>query len=520
MLEGRFYKLLLVIMLYLSAMGGVRAANIETLLMPGKVSNAHAKLETGCSNCHDRTNKVSQTSLCIGCHKDVAGDLQRKSGFHGHLPNAATMTCTGCHTEHKGRDADIVKLSPLQFDHERTDFSLKDAHLSVPCASCHQAGKKFREAKSECVACHKQVEPHRGQLGNDCASCHSTRTWLDAHFDHDKTRFALTNKHAQVACVSCHANNRYKDTPLRCVSCHAPDDVHQGARGADCAQCHSTVSWTTTKFDHAKETGFALLDAHAKTDCVSCHTSGRMEDKIPKTCVGCHRAQDSHAGRMGESCDRCHSSTAWRDGKFDHARDGHFALSGPHTALACDVCHTANVDQQKLGHTCISCHRAQDAHAGQLGEACDRCHVSDHWRDPVQFDHDLTSFPLIGLHAVVPCAQCHLTPRFKDAKKDCVSCHVRDDVHQGGLGKQCDTCHSVNGWRLWRFDHNKQTEFPLTGAHQKLVCSDCHRSRVDESHLSKDCVSCHQQDDIHAGQFGRQCQRCHTTVTFRGGSAR
>jgi hypothetical protein len=38
--------------------------------------------------------------------------------------------------------------------------------------------------------------------------------------------------------------------------------------------------------------------------------------------------------------------------------------------------------------------------------------------------------------------------------------------------------------------------------------------------LSKDCVSCHQKDDIHAGQFGRQCQRCHTTVTFRGGRAR
>ncbi|MGE0115482.1 MAG: cytochrome c3 family protein [Steroidobacteraceae bacterium] len=498
----------------------VPAAGIETLLMPGKVSNAHAKLESTCGNCHDRTNRVSQTSLCVDCHKDIAADMQKHSGFHGRLANIDKLQCQGCHTEHKGRDADIVKFVPEQFDHQRTDFPLRDAHVGAACASCHQAGKKYREAQSSCVACHKKDEPHQGQLGTDCAACHGGMTWLNARFDHGKTRFALSNKHADVQCVACHAGNRYKNTPMQCVSCHAPDDVHQSSRGNNCEQCHSTLSWTAAKFDHARETGFALNGAHARTDCVSCHTSGRMEDPVPKDCNGCHKAQDSHAGRMGQKCDTCHDSTNWKPPTFEHARDAKFALTGPHGRLSCDTCHTANVATQKLGTTCIGCHRAQDAHSGQLGEHCEQCHVADTWRGDVRFDHDLTDFPLVGLHVPVPCAQCHLTQQFKDARTDCYDCHQKADVHQGGLGKHCDSCHSPNGWNLWEFDHNKQTHFPLTGAHAPLGCADCHRDRVDTFKPSTDCISCHQQDDIHAGQFGRQCQRCHTTATFRGGRAR
>lgn len=491
------------------------AASIETLLMPDKVSNAHAKLEAECSNCHDRTNKVSQSSLCVACHKDIASDLQNKRGFHGRLQNPMELQCRGCHTEHKGRAANIVKLVPAQFDHQHTDFALRDAHAVVPCASCHKAGKKYREAASTCVGCHKQDEPHKGQLGDACGDCHTTKTWLNGKFDHSKTKFALTNKHAEVACVSCHVGNRYRNTPNQCVSCHAPDDVHRGARGADCQQCHSTISWTTAKFDHFKETGFALLGAHAHSDCVSCHTSGRMEDKIPKTCEGCHKAQDSHAGRMGQSCEQCHNSTAWKPSEFDHVRDGKFALPGGHDKLSCDTCHTANVATQKLGSTCISCHRAQDAHGGQLGTQCETCHLPEAWRKDVHFDHDLTDYPMVGLHATVPCAQCHLTLQFKDAKRDCYSCHQKDDQHKGGLGKQCASCHNVNGWNLWTFDHGKVTHFALTGAHTRLNCADCHQKPAAEVKLSTECGACHVRDDVHFGQFGRQCQRCHSTVSFR-----
>jgi hypothetical protein len=41
--------------------GRVEAVNPETLLMPGKLTSAHAKYEDDCSNCHDRTDRSRQT---------------------------------------------------------------------------------------------------------------------------------------------------------------------------------------------------------------------------------------------------------------------------------------------------------------------------------------------------------------------------------------------------------------------------------------------------------------------------
>ena len=55
-----------------------------------------------------------------------------------------------------------------------TDFRLDGAHGSVPCESCHAAGKKYREAKGVCGDCHKSVDVHLGGLGGNCATCHNT----------------------------------------------------------------------------------------------------------------------------------------------------------------------------------------------------------------------------------------------------------------------------------------------------------------------------------------------------------
>ncbi len=60
----------------LLAVSNVFAASVETLLMPGKVTRAHVKQEETCANCHDRTNVRSQSSLCLDCHKDIAGDVR------------------------------------------------------------------------------------------------------------------------------------------------------------------------------------------------------------------------------------------------------------------------------------------------------------------------------------------------------------------------------------------------------------------------------------------------------------
>jgi LSD1 subclass zinc finger protein len=494
----------------------VRAAELEKLLMPGELSSAHAKLEENSSSSHARTDRKRQTRLCLDCHKDVAGDVARKAGLHGRLPNIASGECKACHSEHLGRKARIVKLLPAAFDHAGTDFRLDGAHATVACGSCHAPGKKFRDAATSCGACHRAVDVHRGALGADCGACHATTSWRGARFDHDKTRFPLHAAHRETPCAGCHSGARYAETPRSCNGCHAPDDVHRGARGVDCADCHAESGWKNTRFDHAKETGFALLGRHAAVDCAGCHRSGRFEDELPRTCIGCHRATDGHAGRFGEDCASCHGNESWRHTPFDHAAKTKFALLGSHARLDCHACHTGTLATQKLPMDCAGCHRGDDVHAGAQKVACDTCHGNDSWRDDLHFDHDLGNFPLLGLHVVVGCGQCHASRAYAGTARDCVACHRSSDVHSGALGRDCAACHSPNGWRLWDFNHNEQTKFALTGAHGRLRCGECHRRPAGQVKLPTDCAACHRDNDIHLGQFGVQCQRCHSTLTFKG----
>lgn len=504
---------LLVIAIGLSCGPAARAASIEKLIMPGPVSQAHAKLESECSDCHDRANRDRQTAQCLECHKDQAQDIRTRTRYHGRMQQAATGQCRGCHTEHLGRDADIRRLNEAGFRHDLTNFPLREAHVALTCVSCHKPGVAYRKTPTTCIGCHQQDDAHRGALGTDCAACHDAKSWQQPHFDHDKTAFPLTNKHKEVTCAACHAGERYKGTPKACIGCHAPDDVHKGSQGKECGNCHTTADWTSQKFDHARETGFALLGRHAHIGCADCHRSGNLKDPIPKDCQGCHKSDDRHAGRFGPKCDDCHGNDTWKIASFDHTRF-EFPLLGTHATLDCHTCHTAPIKEQKLGKDCVSCHRAEEPHGGTLGKNCEQCHVQTKWNE-VNFDHDLTAFPLLGLHAAVTCGQCHTTQRFKEAPKDCIGCHAKDDAHNGGLGKDCAACHSPNGWKLWDFDHAARTRFPLTGAHAKVGCPECHIKPQNVMKPSMVCGTCHAGDDVHAGRFGQQCQECHTTTSFK-----
>ncbi len=491
-----------------------RAATLEGLLMPGPLHAAHSDLESDCGNCHNRTNRAEQTRLCSTCHKDIATDLREKRGFHGKRPEVARAQCNACHSEHLGRTARITPAMAREFDHAQTDFKLDGAHRGAACTGCHVAGKKYREAPTRCVDCHGKAEPHEGKLGKDCATCHNSARWNEVRFDHGETKFALRGQHAEVPCAGCHARNRWKDTPVACASCHTPDDIHRGERGTACADCHTQTSWRDARFDHEKETGFALLGEHGKAACAACHRSGRFEDELPTACSGCHAAADSHAGRMGGKCESCHEATAWKTTHFLHERDTKFRLQGAHSELACHSCHVSTVTQQKPKQECIACHRAVDVHAGALGTDCASCHGSVAWRQNVRFDHDLSDFPLLGQHAAVPCAGCHTSLQFKAAGKTCRDCHASEDVHRGSLGKDCARCHSPNAWNIWQFDHTKESGFALSGAHSRLQCNSCHRQPAGEAKLGRDCASCHATDDIHLGQFGRRCDSCHSTISF------
>ncbi len=412
------------------------------------------------------------------------------------------------------------------------------AHLEKDCNSCHEPFSRQSQTRL-CLACHKAVAAdRRGQVGfhgrhpeaskAECKTCHTEhkgRTFdivqLNREtFNHAFTDFALLGSHKWAGCDGCHAKNvRFSETPGRCFDCHKSQDRHKGRLGEKCDGCHSEETWSRVKpFDHDK-TRFSLVGAHRDVACARCHAGERYKD-LARTCISCHRLQDKHAGSRGDRCDKCHAPTKWAAISFNHDKATKFPLRGGHANLACQRCHTGDLYRDKLSMACVSCHRKDDPHKGQLGSDCRRCHSETAWRKNVAFDHDLVQFPLIGLHAAVPCEDCHRTQSFKDAPRACASCH-QDTHHRGRLGANCAACHNPNGWTRWRFDHDTQTRYPLTGAHQALQCHACHKEAATARVTAPtNCYGCHSRDDAHEGAFGRTCEKCHNTNSFKQGHVR
>ncbi len=490
--------------------GGALAADIETLVMPGPVIEGHADIEDECTSCHKPFDRSGEDALCLQCHEDVGADLARGLGFHGKAPGLAATPCRSCHTDHLGRDADVVGLNAAVFDHTLTDYALEGAHIGVPCSSCHAKDEKHRDAPTECIACHRADDTHKGGLGEDCASCHVDTGWKEAKFDHDETDFPLLGAHSDVACRLCHADEKFEGTPTECSTCHVQDDVHRGRFGSQCADCHSAEDWKEVSFDHDRDTEFRLTGKHKSAACGTCHTGHLYNDKVPSDCLGCHATDDIHRGRNGPECQDCHDTRSWATVDFNHDTETEFPLHGLHADVSCESCHRGNVFEDPVGTECIDCHLDDDVHRGEQGKQCGTCHNEKGWAGVVKFDHELSAFPLLGLHATVACEDCHTSHVFQEAETECSACHQADDAHKTKLGDACAQCHNPNGWSFWRFDHAKQTDFPLHGAHEGVDCTTCHAQDKPASlELPDDCATCHFADDVHRGGFGRDCARCH-----------
>lgn len=502
-------------MAFLAAPAELRARDIMSIIMPGEVISGHAKYERECTRCHEPFSKESQQRLCLDCHKKVAEDIEKVVGYHGLNKNIKGKECKHCHPEHKGRDFDAVLLDREVFDHTLTDFKLKGGHIKVKCSGCHEPKVKYRDAKSTCQECHKKNEPHRGRLGEKCSDCHEEQTWKKTRYDHNKTKFPLKEKHMKVACNSCHPNQRYKKTPLNCKTCHALNNVHGNRYEKKCETCHTPKDWKKPYYDHAK-TKFPLKEKHRNVSCHQCHKDKTYKDKREATCYSCHKNDDRHKGRYDTKCETCHTPKEWKTYTYDHNKTK-LPLKDKHVDVHCDACHRRPITGKKLGTNCVNCHHLNDVHKGQEGNMCERCHNERGWGIEVFFDHDLTSFPLIGLHAITPCEECHLSGTYKDTKMNCLGCHRPDDQHKQRLGPDCGYCHNPNGWRLWEFDHNTQTKYRLEGKHEGMECLSCHREPAKNKNIRLDrkCRSCHLSEDVHRGGFGNHCEWCHSTGSFK-----
>ena len=505
----------MIVILACSSTHFATAQTVESLVMPGAVIRGHADIETECAACHKRFDRSGQRDLCLDCHENVALDVSAGAGFHGKSTDVGDAACSLCHTDHEGRNADILALDEAAFDHRMTDFELLGKHLEAECSGCHAAEQKRRDAPGQCVDCHGEDDVHKGHLGNKCADCHTPNDWLEFEFDHDTTDFSLVGKHSEVACLDCHTDATHQDTPTACFGCHAEDDAHEGRSGEQCETCHNPSSWTDASFDHDRNTDFPLEGRHAELTCNDCHSEDPFDDVMDMACVSCHSEDDEHNGHNGPDCQNCHSNAAWTDRLFDHNVSSDFPLQGSHETVACGDCHVAPIFETAPATGCTGCHADDEPHDGKLGDQCGECHNETKWEDAPLFDHDLTRFPLLGEHGNIECDACHETQAYTDTASSCVDCHREDDSHNRVFAADCRSCHNPVAWDLWLFDHNVQTDFALTGAHVDVACEACHRSPLETMQTSDgSCRNCHLSDDVHDGEFGSDCARCHTAESF------
>jgi hypothetical protein len=452
--------------------------------------------------------------------------------------------CRMCHTPNS--------WSPMRvdatFDHDKTGFALRGAHADTPCLLCHDTLEFKTVQGSQCADCHQDV--HLGELGIDCARCHTTKDFIDrseALRQHRTSRFPLTGAHLSTDCAACHlpvqgSPMRFLNTPMECDACHAqdfraasnPDHVAAGFP-MDCSQCHSTRAWGGGDFDHAL-TGFALTGAHKTAQCQSCHTDLAFSNTVSSECASCHleeaqaAADPDHSG-FPTDCSQCHSTSAWAPAMFDHDATS-FPLSGAHRAVSCIECHTDGV-YTGTPQDCYACHdddfnaTTDPAHvASGFSTDCLQCHSTNAW-EPATFNHDATAFPLTGAHRTVSCTECHTNGTYAGTPQDCFACHEADynatsqpQHTSAGFGIDCATCHDTNQWLGATFDHDA-TFFPIySGRHSQAWndCSDCH---VNPSNYAQfECILCHEHSneadlaDTHRGRSDYQflssaCYFCH-----------
>ena len=518
-------------------------ATFDHSLVGFALAGAHADPPRACADCHVNNNYNLTTKVCISCHQkdfDGATTPLPHSGF--------PTTCESCH--------DTVSWTNGKFDHATTGFTLTGGHTVPPraCSDCH-INNNYNITVTTCVSCHqtdfnnaKNPDHVQGGFSTTCQTCHNTSAWQPATFDHSKTSFPLTGAHMDPprVCADCHINNNYNITVTTCISCHQTDfnnatsPVAHAGFPTTCQSCHDTVSWTDANFDHST-TGFPLTGLHTVPPraCADCHINNNY-NLTSTACVTCHlkdfngaKNPDHVAGGFAQTCDICHTTSAWSPATFDHSKSG-FPLVGAHTVppRACADCHVNN-NYQITVTTCVSCHQSDYngattpvPHTG-FPTTCESCHDTVLWTNG-KFDHSATGFVLTGAHTDPPrvCTDCHINNNYNITVTTCVSCHQTDynnaktPVPHTGFPLTCQSCHDTVQWTDGKFDHSA-TGWPLVGAHMDppRVCTDCHINNNYNITVTT-CVSCHQTDYNNAKSpvshvgFPTTCEQCHDTVLW------
>jgi hypothetical protein len=536
----------------------LRACFLWGQISPGELSRSHAALEGmfNCTKCHDIGAKISDNK-CLSCHQDIQNLINWNRGFHA-SQDARGKQCANCHSDHHGRNFDMVRFDEKGFNHLTAGFELTGKHKTIDCRECHKADliqdqniKKRPETYlglgKDCKDCHQDV--HQGTLSVNCAQCHTTDNFAPAsRFRHEQTHYPLAGKHKNVGCIECHPKETRNNAEFQrfsgvaftnCNSCH--QDVHKNKLGNNCKECHTEQGFEVlnNKFNHNK-TGFALAGKHKTVSCKDCHNldvpvTDVFQDRLGvknTDCVICHK--DVHEGKFGKECKSCHNEESFKIAgvpeNFNHANTD-FPLLGMHAAVNCKDCHVSDFIKPLEFGNCYACHK--DYHETVFTQTnknrdCAECHDVNGFDNPFfgVTEHEKTNFPLTGAHIATPCFACHLDEakkpewQFRNIGERCVDCH--EDIHKNTLQakyypeQNCNKCHVTESWAASGFDHST-TAFKLEGAHNRVSCGACHKpdaaaqTSVVFAPIGTQCVTCH--ENVHGRQFEKNgttnCRSCH-----------
>lgn len=481
----------------------------------------HAETSGQCSTCHPAPWSGDRMSdRCLDCHTDLYANTL---DFHSvMITQGHAGECNDCHPDHRGAQAALTSTDLVNFPHNAIGYSLR-AHQqladgsSFACSDCHVEDLTDLDLAT-CISCHTRMDAnymqaHLQVFGEKCLACHDGIDRFGHDFDHNLTPFTLEGNHAVLMCSDCHTQARTAEdlinTPQVCVACHAEVDPHQGGLGEGCADCHNADDWKQASFDHSLAV-FQLTGGHTTVACQDCHTNGVFKG-TSTDCITCHAEDDAHQGRFGTDCAVCHNADSWDQASFNHSLAA-FQLTGWHTTVACQNCHTDGVFKG-TPMDCITCHPEDDEHQGRFGVDCAGCHNADGW-DQVSFDHSLATFQLTGAHLSVSCEDCHTAGVFAGTPTTCSACHAEPSYHLGLFDPACVSCHSIQAWSPAKYD--RLHTFPIDhGERGVSTCQTCH----DQNLASYTCYGCHDHNQAEIAAEHRDeairdfgdCSRCHPT---------
>jgi len=471
---------------------------------------------------------------------------QTKSGDSPH-GEALLIDCKACHTTSGWK----VFQESMTFSHDSTQFVLEGQHLHTDCIACHPS-LIFDEARSDCITCHTDI--HQETVGMDCARCHDSQNWLVNNISiiHENASFPLDGVHFGLDCNQCH-NSATELTfyPIlnECVACHQTDfdntsdpDHNAAEYSINCAECHSLTSfdWSADNYNHDF---FPLTKGHDHQECSACHEDNNYAT-LPTDCFACHQEEFDNSrnpnhisGNFSLNCTDCHTTDPeWKPAEYLEHDDNYFPIyKGEHAGEwdDCKECHQLADDFNQF--SCTHCHEhdrnsMNDEHSEVEGyvyedRACYACHPNGD--SHTIFNHDMSNFPLTGVHRMVECKDCH-SDGYSGTPGDCFACHEQDynnsenpDHKELNLSNDCKQCHTTDpDWVPATFDIHDDY-YPLNGAHQLIGndCISCHNG--DYTNTTNDCIGCHQTEfentsnPPHASlQFSQDCSTCHTETSW------